>query len=85
MFCCGCCNCLIDNKGFCEYCVIMNMGFDFKGLENDKVKIIRLKMFCICIENEEIEVKKLKNFENRILEEMDVKEFFGIDNEEIEV
>lgn len=85
MFCCGCCNCPIDNKGFCEYCAIMNTGFDSKGSENDKVKITRLKMPCICIENEETEVKKLKNPENRTLEETDVKEPFGTDNEETEV
>lgn len=46
MFCCGCCNCPFDDKGYCEYCAIVNNS------EDDNVKLTLLKIPCVCIEHE---------------------------------
>lgn len=46
MFCCGCCNCPFDDKGYCEYCAIVN------NPEDDNVKLTLLKIPCVCIEHE---------------------------------
>lgn len=56
MFCCGCCNCPFDDKGYCEYCAIMDTGFIS---EDDNVKLTMLKIPCVCIEHEETKAKKL--------------------------
>lgn len=81
MFCCGCCNCLFDDKGYCEYCVIVN------NFEDDNVKFILLKIFCVCIEYE-IKVKNFKSFDDKDVDRIIFKVFFESENndgENIEV
>lgn len=54
MFFCGCCNCPLDDKGYCKCCAILEES------KSDNVEVTWLKMQCVCIENEETKVQKLK-------------------------
>lgn len=64
MFCCGCCNCPFDGKGYCKCCAILEES-------SDNVEITWLKMQCVCIENEDTKIKECEETIPKTLFETD--------------
>lgn len=71
---CDCCKFSIHDKGYCEYCAIVDTGFTF---EDNNVKLSMLNIPCVCIEHKKPKAKKIKNLYDKDGEETKAKKNFG--------